>query len=81
METFEMCDMILYLLDFKLPKVNPIWIDRAAFDSISATGYKIESNSAGSVQKNDKIPLLLPEKASNEYFVLFFHNTQKNTGK
>ena len=73
METFEMCDMILYLLDFKLPKVNPIWIDRAAFDSISATGYKIESNSEGSVQKNDKYHYCYQKKrhASNEYFVIF----------
>ena len=70
----------LFLFDFKLSKFNPTWIDRAAvFDSISATGYKIESNSEGSVQKNDKIPLLLPEKASDEYFDLFFIIHKKST--
>ena len=63
METFEMCDMILYLLVFKLPKVNPIRIDRAAFDSISATGYKIESNSAGSVQKKWQNTIIATRKS------------------
>ena len=64
----------LFLFDFKLSKFNPTWIDRAAvFDSISATGYtKLNQIQQALCKKNDKTPLLLPEKASDEYFDLFF---------
>ena len=71
METFAMCDMILYLLDFKLPKVNPVRINRAAFDSISATGYKIESNSEGSVQKMTNT-IIATRKSGMRIFCDFF---------